>query len=183
MSNNSKKMSDWINTNTAKLKGLQGSSVERWFCAEMALRETGADGLPQWNDESVPYLQLGRLDLQLSNGKLSSIITYQNDDQFGLCYSEELPPLELGSTEAGSIFRNRELEELPIGKVDSVSVSFDRSGDISDVEMQIGEHRVSLKAGEFYEQWDGSLELLTMDESILVQVDGERPIKRMIRTR
>jgi hypothetical protein len=158
----------------ASLRALGGCRVTRWFGIEMALRDAGPDGLPDWQDESVPFLQLSRLNLILADGTRAAIITYQNDDRFGLCRDDTLPPFEFLTSEPGSIFRERPLDELPPGEIRSVSV-LTSDGDIAEVRLDVDGREVLLWAGEVYEQADSTLRVVPMDESILVQVDGRRP--------
>ena len=54
-----------------------------------------------------------------------SIVTYQNDDVWGLCPCEDQPPLELTSPEPESIFRDRHLNELPVGEITAVKALVD----------------------------------------------------------
>jgi hypothetical protein len=172
-------MKDWIGQQASLLRALQGCNIRQWIGIEMAVREVGLDGLPQWYDDSIQALQLDRLDLVLSNDQVPSIVTYQNDTHWGLWRRDNQPPSELPSSALDSLYRERILSELPLGVVVSVEVFFDENGDgdISEVQLIINGHTVSLKAAEVYEQVDGSLKIIFDDESILVQVDGERPNK------
>ena len=97
-----------------------------WSGVEMAVREVGPDGRPQWHDEAVPALQLDRLDLMLIGDSVASVITYQNDDTWGLCRRDDLPPLVSPSGESGYIFRVRSLGELPPGEITAVEVEVER---------------------------------------------------------
>ena len=72
---------EWVEQQVAFLRALTGCCVVCWHGVEMALCEAGPDGLPRWRDASVPFLQLDRLDVALSDGRLASIVTYQNDDR------------------------------------------------------------------------------------------------------
>ena len=168
-------MNDWINQQATLLRALQGCDIRQWIGIEMAVREVGLDGMPQWYDNSIQALQLDRLDLVLSNGQVPSIVTYQNDTHWGLWRRDNLPPSELPSSASDSIYRERTSNELPLGVVLSVEVLFNENGDgdISEVQLNINGLTVSLKAAEVHEQVDGLLKIIIDDESILVQVDGE----------
>lgn len=170
-------MNDWIDQQATLLRALQGCNIRQWVGIEMAVREVGLDGRPQWYDDSIQALQLDRLDLVLSNDQVRSIVTYQNNTHWGLCRRDNLPPSELRSSTPDNIYRERTLSELPLGVVDSVKLFFDENGDddISEVQLIINGHTVSIKAAEVYEQVDGSLKIVFSDESILVQVETERP--------
>jgi hypothetical protein len=172
-------MNDWISQQVALLKGLEGCVIQEWSGIEMAVREVGPEGVPQWYDDAVPVLQLVRLDLRLPNGHVASIATYQNDIHWGLRRRDNPSPSLLLSRTQDSIYRERLIDELPTGIIKSVEVVLDASaeGDISNVNLQVGGHTVSLRAAEVDERCDGSLIIVSPDESVLVQVDGRRPNK------
>lgn len=167
-------MTEWVERQAASLRALNGNRVARWHGIEMALRESGSGGLSDWQDESIPFLQLNRLDLMLANGIVASIITYQSDDRWGLCRRDALPPSRLPTDEPGSIFRSRPLDELPTGEIQGVTIATKES-DIAEVKLDVEGQEVRLWAGEVYEQNDNSLRVIPMDESVLLQVDGRRP--------
>lgn len=167
-------MKDRIKGQVDLLSSMKGQIVIRWIGMEMALRESGNDGLPDWEDESIPYLQLERLDAELEVLQFARITTYQADD-FGLCRNDDLDDLPLGElTDPASIFRNRELLELPVGRIDDVKV-FIAEGEIHEMHFLIGKERMTLITGEVYEHPNKSLTIALMDESILLQVNGQRP--------
>src|SRR5262245_60493569 len=124
----------------------------------MALREVGKDGLPQFEDAALPLLQLQVLFVELANGVAVQIITYQDNDEWGLCSNEADPHFQ---ADAGGIFRHRELRELPRGKVADVNIGLNERDNISRVELLlVGGERVLLVAGEVYEETDGSLRVV-----------------------
>ena len=168
-------MGDWWQQQAECLRALRGQTVVAWSGVEMAVREVGPDGLPQWHDAAVPALQLDRLDLTLAYGPVASVTTYQNDDTWGLYRRDGLPPLSPLGSEPDCIFRVRRLNELPPGEITAAEVEVDVAGDIAAVRLTVGGREVSLRAGEVYEQPDGSLRVVPMDECVLVQVDGQMP--------
>jgi hypothetical protein len=165
---------EWVEQQTAFLRALTGCVVLRWHGLEMALRDAGGDGFPEWQDDSVALLQLGRLDIVLEDGSQTSVITYQNDDRWGLYRKDGLPPSRLRTNEPDSIYRWRPLDTLPTGRIRGMSVTLNE-GDIAAVELDVEGRELRLLAGEVYEQNDGSLRVVLMDESVLVQVDGRKP--------
>lgn len=168
-------MGDWVQKGAEFLRALRGRTVAAWSGIEMAFREAGPDGRPQWYDAAIPVLQMDRLDLHLADGPVASIMTYQNGTRFGLCRRDGEPPTRLPVGDPGSIYRVRDLYELPPGEVTAVEVEMDQHGDIAAVFLRVGGREVSLRAGEVYEQIDGSLRVVPMDECVLVQVDGSVP--------
>lgn len=176
-------MPEWRELQLDALRALGGRTIVRWLGVEMAVREHGADGQPQWYDEAVPALQLGRLDLVLNGGEVASIVTCQNGDQWGLCRADEhwalpaigQPPEAVRASAEPSIYRVRALVELPVGRVKSVRIQVDDRGDVAGLQLDIDGRIVELWAAEVYEECDGTVRIGKMDESILVQVDGCAP--------
>jgi hypothetical protein len=173
-------MHDWIVGQIAGFEALVGSSVLQWSGEEMAFREEGATGLPDWHDPDIHFLQMCQIDGLLDDGSVLTISTYQSDDQWGLCRPDHMPvrttaviqrEIENASTrDPKSIYRYRPLTELPTGHIRHVAVSTGASDDLSALSITIGAQTILLWPGEVYENWDGSLTTKDMDESVLVQV-------------
>jgi hypothetical protein len=164
----------WIEEQIASFYALSRSCVIQWHGIEMALRDANENGLPDFRDSSVPFLQLRELNLTFVDGSTASINTYQNNDCFGLCCKNGSLALHDFEDDPNSIYRLRLFDELPKGQILDVSVSLNR-GDIEEVKLMIEKHEVRLCAGEVYENNDLSLHIMTMDESVLMQVDGKHP--------
>ena len=168
-------MKNWVNQQIEFLNALRGNTIIDWLGIEMAVRESGKNGLPQWYDDSIEMLQFDRVDMIFPNSQFSSIITYQNDDHWGLYRKDDLPILKFDNNEPTSIFRERHFVELPIGKIDSVEIKLDNdSNDISEINILICGKLINLMAGEVYEDLNDKLKTVNMDESILIQVDGKK---------
>ena len=166
------------------IASIEGSEIIRWVGAEMALsggESVGGDDVApiQWEHPSVPYLQLDAIDLHFKDGLVLRMCSQLPDGTgyHGLMLMENIgTPLDAGEPDkTGSIFRIRELHELPPGIVKSVALQPDGSNAIIGVEFQIGAAFVRLISGEIYEQPNGTLQTIIPDESVLVQVDGRRP--------
>ena len=167
-------MTKWIEEQIASFYALSRSCVIQWRGIEMALREANENGLPDFRDSSIPFLQLLELNLTFVDGSTAFITTYQNDDRFGLCCKHGSQDLRDFGDELNSIYRLRLFDELPNGQIQDVSISLN-AGDIEEVKLKIENHEVRLWAGEVYENSDGTLHVITMDESVLVQVDDKHP--------
>jgi hypothetical protein len=165
---------EWLEQQTVFLRAPSGCIVLRWQGLEMALCDARVDGFPKWQVDSVPYLQLNRLDFVLGDSSQSSVITYQNDDHWGLFRKDSLPPALRPTNDPDSIYRWRQLDTLPTGRIRAVSVTLNE-GDIAEIKLDVEGREARVLAGEVYEQNDGSLRVVFMDESILVQVEGGRP--------
>jgi hypothetical protein len=141
-------------------------SITEWRGVEMAIRDVGPDGVPQFSDPPVPFLQL--LSLRLALGSRDAVIhTYQSDAGFGLAI-DRAPDPPVAATAWDGIYREGLLRELPTGLVTSVDVVIGDAGDIDEVVLVVGERTVLLMAGEVDEQGDGALHFRRHDESVLV---------------
>jgi hypothetical protein len=162
-----------VSDQLAAFREIAGNTVYGWVGVEMAIREEGPSGLPQFEDPAIPFLQFSLLYAEFENAVLR-VGTYQNDDNWGLrCDREEAIPLDW-SEEAGSIFRTRNLAELPRGLIEGIDPVLDSSGDLVEVTLRLALGTVVLRAGEVHEERGGGLRIVSPDESILVSVGPAR---------
>jgi len=155
-----------------RFEGLRGAEVTSWKGVEMAFTE-GREGGELWDDESVPYLQMLLVDVSRKDGAMFRIATEQADLLFGLSVQEPIPKANRESDWKG-IFRERTLDELPVGRISRVEVAVENEL-IDRVTLFIGSCQIQISAGEIYEENDGKLRIVPKDESVLVQVDGAHP--------
>ena len=150
---------------------LEGAEVSQWFGLEDALSwvEQPDDQVTSvvWQHDSVPFLQLGRVDLRLSTGATLSILGLM-DGMYLARAAEDDYDYSSPAT------RWRELRELPIGVLRLLQVRRDGPY-ILEVELLVGSATVRLLAAEVEEQLDGTLRICEPDESVLVQLNGTRP--------
>ena len=159
-------MTDWLEQQVVEFRRLAGRRVSGWRATEMALRECGRSGAPEFEDPACPFLQLTVLHLCLDDGSLVCLGTYQDDDFWGLSISVAETPLAVG---LDGIYRTRELDDLATGAVTDVVVRMGGLGNIQSVEMRFeGASPVVLIAGEVYEEHDDSLRICLDDESVLL---------------
>jgi len=163
-------MIEWIKQIEKGFSQLKGEAAVKWDCVEMALSEDPV----QWYSPDIEYLQCARVDIHLENGKTFSLMTYQDDDEFGLFINMDMPPVNIVESPE-SIFRYRELVELPAGLITEVSIKKNPSGNIAALDLFVNENKVSFIAAEVDLHPDGSYCIREMDESILIQVNGKRP--------
>jgi len=164
--------------NIIPLIDLNGRSIAKWVAMEMALSD-GAHGDRSilWEHESIPYLQLTSIDVLMEDGARYRLLSQADDGSgfYGL-YLGSIDALDTPSTyEAGSIFRTRELSELPVGPVTVAIAQADGPNAILRIEVNVNSHTISCWAAEVYEENDGSFRMVGADESILLQLDGIRP--------
>lgn len=163
----------WVAVQVVTFRSLCGLSVARWVGDEMAMREVGPSGAPQFHDPAIPYLQVCPLYVEFVGGSCKEILTYQNlwPDGWGLYLDPLYDGLPDACSEPGSIFRTRELHELPTGSIDDVRVVQDNKGDIVEVRLNVHGNCVTLWSGEVYEEIDGSLRIVRPDEHVLIAVN------------
>ena len=103
-------MENWIDNQIEKFYSLNDHKVIHWTCIEMALRENPIE----WSNSKIPYLQCMRIDILLDNHDIESLVTYQDDDEWGLHLLHQSTKINYDN-EPNSIFRSRDLMELPKG--------------------------------------------------------------------
>lgn len=157
---------------------LNGHSIVRWAGTEMALAEGATNGgTVIWAHPDVAYLQLINLDVQLEDGRVYRMLSQLDDGAgyYGLYLVRREQMDSLSSLQCGSIYRTREITELPVGQANVVVTESDDGDAALRIEIAVGGHTVSCWAAEVYERAGGKFEVVQKDESILVQVDGRRP--------
>lgn len=137
------------------------------------------DRLPiRWEDPSIPFLQFIWLDLQLDTGQVLRLISQMEDGSghhgFYLKEMDELPGLQV-SDDPSSIFRDRALTELPLGELEIVELRMDGPNATVEMRLALSGSELRLGAAEVYEEHDGSVRIVELDESILIQLDGKHP--------
>lgn len=162
---------------------LNGHPITRWIATEMALSEGGlGEGPVLWEHSSVPYLQLISIDIQLGDGSVYRMQSQLDDGSeaghFGLYLLTRDAMENPRTSEMGSIYRTRELRELPVGAAVVTVTETDGPNAVVRMETGFGGATISFWAAEVDERDGGCFEILGPDESILVQVDGKRPAKK-----
>lgn len=163
-------MNSWIEQLEKEFYGLEGAVVNKWDCIEVALSE---DPL-RWNNPDIEYLQCDRIDIHFKDGTVFSLITCQNNDEFGLYMKNDLSPIDVSDNPL-SIFKYRILDELPAGKIKEVFLKKSGKNNISTLCLTINDKKVSFFAAEVDQHSDGYFFIREMDESILVQLNGRKP--------
>ncbi|MFE3177725.1 hypothetical protein ACFXI3_39305 [Amycolatopsis sp. NPDC059235] len=160
---------EWVVERAQDFDSLRGRRIESWAGVKMALREDGPDGGPQFADPAVPCLQLWGMQAHLDDGRTLSVLTYQDDDLFGL-WPQRRPDPRLENRERwDGIYRWTALNELPTGLVEDVVV-FAEEGVLAEVDLRVGGRPLVLVAGELIEDWT-RLVFNRLDESVLVFTD------------
>ncbi|NHZ45045.1 hypothetical protein [Massilia aquatica] len=164
------------------VKKLNDHFIIKWIATEMAISDGPlGEGPVVWEDPRIPYLQLTSIDLQLGDGSIYRMLSQFDDGTengyFGLYLVAQDVLATPYPAETGSIYRRRELSELPVGLASVVFLETNEPNAVSRIEIIVARQRVSCWAAEVYEREDGAFEIIEPDESILVQVNGKRPTK------
>ncbi len=154
-------MSDYVGRQVAEFHALVSHRVEEWSGVESAIDEGPPPGFA--GPPRVPCLQLWMLVAQTDTGP-RRIVTYQNDTVWGLCLDHEL----IGDGPFEGIYRERQLEELPVGVVHDARVRLDDTGDLAEVLLTVGGKPLLLMAGEIHPTWTDELRFVRGDEEVLV---------------
>jgi hypothetical protein len=164
--------------NLVPIATLTGRVVTRWSGTEMALAEGRENRGVCWEDSAVPFLQFTHLDLQIDTGQVLRLLSQIEDgsSHHGF-YLEEIdePGALRVSDDPTSIFRDRTLTELPLGEIRIVDLRQDGPNAIVEIRLALSDSEIRLVAAEVYEEHDDSLRVVERDESILIQLNGERP--------
>jgi hypothetical protein len=130
-----------------------------------------------WEHDSIPYAQFTHVDLLLTDGRAYRLLSQFEDGTgfHGLYLCELVEIQEPKGPEAFSIYRTRELTELPKGLARVEVLRQDNPNAVIDVVLSIGSATIRLLSAEVHERWGGTFEVCERDETILVQLNGERP--------
>lgn len=166
-------MDNWLNEITKSLETLEGKEVIRWVGTEMAFSE-GVEPEEIWFDASVPYLQMTVLYFVTKTHEIYKVRDYQADDIFGL-FIEPISKVEKWCPPEATIWRWREIAELPLGAITNTSYSLFENRLLTGVNLEIERSSLSLEAGEVEMIAEGKFKIYKEDESILIQVNGTHP--------
>jgi len=157
---------------------LESKTIARWVGTEMALSDGCLDNGPvRWEHSSVPYLQLISIDVLLTDGSIYRLTSQADDGSgyYGLLLTSRNTMDAAIEPEVGSIFRTRDLSELPVGLASVAITEVEGPNSVLRVEIAVKRRKITFWAAEVSERDDGRFDVVGCDESILVQVDGARP--------
>ncbi len=165
----------WIMERVREFGQLRGQQITAWTGVEMALREEGAAGGPQFEDPAVPCLQLLALRAALGDGTFATVGTYQDDSAWGLWLRRAAGGDSVDWAGTAETYRVRTLSELPTGEVDGVSTFLAEEvlaeEVLAEVVLHIRGRPLLLMAGEVYESAQERMVFTRCDESVLVFTD------------
>lgn len=176
------------------LSYLHGREVVRWVGTEMAILGGGESKIwnesqsqwqveheqVEWSHPSIPYLQFTNVDMQLACGKTMRLLSQLEDGTgFHGLYLVEIEELsEPISEEKWSIFRTREISELPLGLLKVEVLRRDEPNVAVEARITIDNHALKVLSAEIHPRAAGKFEIVEGDESFLIQLNGARPLKK-----
>ena len=161
---------DWHLELKAALEALAGAVVTDAWVNEMALY--GPEEAGHFTDPSLNFVQANVLELRTKDGKTIHISCVQNDDAWAIWPHVVSTDQQLCAERREGTFRTRPMPDFPRGSVSSVHIEADESS-IQEIRMMVEQREVFLRAGEVYENSNGTLSVFDRDESVLVFFDGE----------
>ena len=162
---------DWLTELKTTLEVLSSAVVTDAWVNEMALY--GPEDAGRFSDPGLKFVQANVLELRPMDGQTVHISCAQNDDSWTI-WPHLVPTHEQLTDDAGEgTFRTRPMPEFPRGKVTCFQIDTDDVSSIQEIRVTIDQREVIFRAGEVYENVDGTMSVLDRDESVLVFFDGE----------
>lgn len=162
---------DWHLQLKVALKALSGAVVTDAWVNEMALY--GPEDAGHFTDPNLNFVQANVLELRTLDGTTIHISCVQDDDMWALWPYTVSADKRLSADIGEGTFRTRPMPEFPQGAVNSLEINPDDVAGIQEIRITIDQREVFLRAGEVYENADGTLSVFDRDESVLVFLDGE----------
>ncbi|MFI8616458.1 hypothetical protein ACIGHN_13235 [Acidovorax sp. NPDC077693] len=136
-----------------------------------------------WEHETIPFAQFVSIDLFVNGGTAYRLLSQHEDetDFFGL-YLIELADQPKTDVPLGAGYRNRELNELPTGSTKVEVLRRHGEDQIVEFALRMGNKIVRFLSAEVYERGEENFDICELDESILMQLDGQRPNPSIERT-
>jgi hypothetical protein len=153
------------------LDALPGKIVTDAWVNEMALY--GPEDAGHFTDPNLNFVQANVLELRISDGQTVHISCVLYDDAWAIWPRVVPADRHLSSVPAEGAFRTRPMPEFPRGAIDRLHVNATAGSNIQEIRMTIDRREVFLRAGEVYENADGTLTVCDRDESVLVFLDGD----------
>lgn len=174
-----------------RLSFLHGREVVRWAGTEIAVNGGSESDVwneskgqwqvdheqVEWSNPSVPYLQFTNLDIQLVCGKTMRLLSQLDDGAgfYGLYLIELEQRAKLDAEESWSIFRTREIPELPLGLLNVEVLRRTEPNAAIEANITIANDTIKILAAEVHPRTDGKFDIVEGDESLLIKLNGARP--------
>jgi hypothetical protein len=162
---------EWHSKLAAALGTLNGKILTGAWVKEMALY--GPEDAGHFTDRNLKFVQATTLELRTSDSGTFWFSCWQDNDEFAL-WPQTMPEEKRLAPDPGEgTFRTRPMHEFPLGRVDEVTVAVEPNGNMQEIRITVDQREVFLRAGEVYENMDGTLTVHDHDESVLVFLDRE----------
>lgn len=162
---------DWHLELKTALKALTGAVVTEAWVNEMALY--GPEDAGHFADPGLNFVQANVLELRTLDDQTIHISCVQDDDTWIIWPHLVSTDKRLCADVGEGTFRTRPMPEFPRGAVSGLQIDADNGSSIQEIRISIDRREVFLRAGEVYENTDGTLSVFDRDESVLVFLDGE----------
>ena len=163
----------WDANIRAALSRCVGEILTDVWVDEMGLY--GPDEHPSFSHSQLEFVQALVLELRFESGMTLQVSCWQDDDEFALCprqvpHEQRIVPI---SDPARTLFRVRRMNEFPLGSLREVDWLANDRANIHTIRLHLDSSEVILRAGEVYENPDGSLHISDEDESVLVFLNSD----------
>jgi len=162
---------DWNLELRATLHALTGKIVTDAWVQEMALY--GPENAGHFTDPNLNFVQANVLELRTSDGQSFHFSCVQDDDTWAIWPYVVSADKHLTSEAGEGTFRTRSMPEFPRGLIGKLHMNAEHGERIQEIRMTIDQREIFLRAGEVYENIDGTLTVRDRDESVLVFLDLE----------
>jgi hypothetical protein len=161
---------EWNLAMAAALQALSGKTVTAAWAQEMAFY--GPDDAGHFADRNFDFIQANCFELRASSGEIFHF-TCTLDDDFWAIWLRLIPDDQRLSPDPGEgWFRTRSLPEFPTGEIGELRTDAGAGNGIQEIRFTVDGSQVILRAGEVYENANGSLAVHDKDESVLVFLDS-----------
>lgn len=162
---------DWDLELKTALDALTGKIVTEVWVNEMALY--GPEDAGHFSDPILNLVQANVLELRTSSGQIFHFSCVQTDDVWAIWPYLVSGDRQLTADPGEGTFRTRPMPEFPRGMVNRLRIEPEERMNIQEVRMTVDQRQVILRAGEIYENTDGTLSVVDRDESVLVFLNNE----------
>lgn len=168
---------EWNAKIRTALSGCVGEVLTDVWVDEMGLY--GPDENPSFSHSQLEFMQALLLELRFESGITLQISCWQDDHEFAL-WPRQVPQQERIAPicdPARTLFRVRRMNEFPVGSLKEIEWRVNDCANIHTIRLRIDSSEVILRAGEVYENPDGSLIIRDQDESVLVFLNADAHAK------
>lgn len=162
---------DWDLKVKTALEVLPGKIVTDARVNEMAFY--GPEDAGHFTDPSLHFVQANVLELRFSDGQTVHFSCALDPDTWVIWPHFVSADRRLSVDPGEGTFRTRPMPEFPRGAISRLHINAEAGSGIQEIRITIDQREVFLRAGEVYENTNGTLTVRDRDESVLVFLDGD----------